>query len=142
MGKADRSRRSRGRANGNRLSKPTSRTPQRPSRQPPQISRAEVSKIGFGDLPAELRNLVYSYALSPNHGGSIRIVSHPPGLSKEQLALNLLCTCKAVRRESWSFLYEGNDFRIDCVKDPPRAVAPHHYVFIDGSSPTYISHSP
>lgn len=79
MGKTEGSRRSQGRANTNRISKPTSQTPQRPRRQPPQISRAEASKIGFGDLPAELRNLIYEFALQPSLGKSVRIVQHPLG---------------------------------------------------------------
>ena len=113
MGKTDRSRRSQGRINTNRISKTTSQTLQRPRRQPPQISRAEAGKIGFGDLPAELRNLIYESALQPSSGKSVRIVQQPPGLSGSDLALGLLGSCKTVRREAWPFLYECNDFRID-----------------------------
>ena len=91
----------------------------------PGIRRADASKIGLGDLPAELRNHIYEIALKPSLSRSIRVIQRvQEQKSRHDLALGLLCTCKAVRREAWSFLYEKNDFRIDCVKPPPRPTVP------------------
>lgn len=84
----------------------------------PNIYRADPDKLGFGDLPAELRNIIYEIALKPSQRKSIPIVQQPRGLSSRDLALGLLSACKAVRREAWTYLYEHNDFRIDCVKLP------------------------
>lgn len=89
--------------------------PPRPRRPPPQICRFDESKVGFGDLPAELRNQIYELALIPSSGAAIRIVQQPPGVAGEDIALGLLASCKAVRKEAWSFFYERNEFRVDCV---------------------------
>jgi hypothetical protein len=99
-----------------RRSKPKSNL-QRTRRPPPQICKADESKVGFGDIPAELRNQIYEAALSPSNGTSIRIVQMPSGVAARTVALGLLSSCKAIREEAWSFLYERNVFRIDCL-DP------------------------
>ena len=85
----------------------------RTRRPPPQICKADESKVGFGDLPAELRNQIYEIALTPSDGASIRIVQIPPGIAGRTIALGLLASCKAVQKEAWSFFYERNVFRVD-----------------------------
>ena len=86
-----------------------------------QIRKDNAAKVGFGDLPAELRNQIYAIALKPSSGHPIRIVQHWTGHAGRDLALGLLCSCKAVRKEALYFLYELNEFRIDCFQFEIRA---------------------
>jgi hypothetical protein len=128
MGKTTRRRRPSGKPRRHRGPKPGAKThrPSHSHRQAPAgICRADASKTGFGDLPAELRNYIYEIALKPSLSRSVRIILRAQDQrTKYDLALGLLCTCKALRREAWPFLYEKNDFRIDCIKLPPTPAGP------------------
>jgi hypothetical protein len=128
MGKTTRSCHSGRKPKRSRNPKPGDRSQRlshRHRKAPQGICRADAPKTGFGDLPAELRNHIYEIALKPSLHRSVRIIQEPQGQRiRYDLALGLLCTCKGVRQEAWPFLYEKNDFRIDCVKPPPRPTVP------------------
>ena len=92
---------------------PAKRTTPR-TRAVPTIKKREPEKLGFADMPGEIRNNIYEYALMPSNGKAVRLT----GGSKVggDLVLGLMATCKAVRKEATSFFYQENTFRIENLK--------------------------
>ncbi|KAK5127459.1 hypothetical protein LTR85_006798 [Meristemomyces frigidus] len=84
----------------------------RRSRANPVIKSASPT-AGFANLPGELRNKIYELTLLGDNAEPIRITS-AQDLMGRNLALGLLGSCKAVRKEALSYFY--NNFRIDIVK--------------------------
>ncbi|KAK4549820.1 hypothetical protein LTR36_005121 [Oleoguttula mirabilis] len=83
----------------------------------------------FGGLSGELRNIIYKLALWGPDGDAIRITSGMD-LMGRNLALGLLGTCKAVRKETLGLFYDpSNSFRVDVVKlnQNTRRVGPFDY---------------
>lgn len=73
-----------------------------------QILKADDAKIGFSELPRELRDMVYNLALTPKDGQPIRLNG-----PTQKLAFGILGTCRAVYQEAVEVLYGENRFRID-----------------------------
>ncbi|KAF2007703.1 hypothetical protein P154DRAFT_996 [Amniculicola lignicola CBS 123094] len=69
--------------------------------------RSEPDKIGFLDLPAELRNKVYRYCLVSNQPFHF---DHPSNFCRSSA---LLRTCKVIHSEACSVLYGENKFVFD-----------------------------
>lgn len=81
------------------------------------IGKLDHARKGLVDLPGELRNQIYDYALRPTLHQAIRITAGAMPMSSD-LALGLLGTCKAVLREALLSLYCRNSFRIDIAFEP------------------------
>jgi hypothetical protein len=80
-------------------------------RQGPVLAKSEPDRLGFSDLPPELRNYIYELALASSSGGPIPLTNHS-GIERD-CALNLLATCKAIAREASSVLNNVVGFLID-----------------------------
>lgn len=90
----------------------------RSSRQEGQGSiPAKISdgRVGFLDLPLELRAVVYEHALRKTDGHTIplNLAAHL-GVTKE-LAFGLLGTCRMIRKEATGIIYGHNTFRVDII---------------------------
>ena len=95
------------------LQQPDDRIPRRPRQSPPSITKLDPTRFGLGDLPGELRNLVYRYALV--HHDAVNI-THDTSKANRELALSLMAVCKAVHREALPIFYTENTFRRTYVK--------------------------
>lgn len=127
MGKASRTRRSKKRSRRRTvkpaLSASDQRAGQRRHNNGPIIAKADTSRIGFANLPGEIRSIIYAIALQPTSSRAIKVVQQA-GLNCREFALGLLCTCKAVRLEASRVFYQSNDFRIDCIEEDDRGLPP------------------
>ncbi|KAK5121650.1 hypothetical protein LTR85_004822 [Meristemomyces frigidus] len=85
------------------------------------IISADPRSAGFCDLPGELRNHIYAFALTLDDGGPIRL--NAGSGTSQRLALSLLATCKAAHREAIGILYRQNQFQVD-VRDSKYDVMP------------------
>lgn len=80
------------------------------------VSKQDPSEIGFSDLPPELRNNIYDYALVAPEGEAIPIANFPGISNLRDLGYNLVNTCKAIQEEARPFFYGQNIFRIDLLR--------------------------
>lgn len=80
-------------------------------RAPPSIEPKDVSKTSFADLPAELRNIIYEYALTRSEGGPIYLAGGRT--TGKDLALGLLAGCKAIYKEASGIFFAKATFRVD-----------------------------
>ena len=91
----------------------TARNARAPRRVAPVIVKNDTGKKALSDLPGEIRNVIYEYALSPSSRTTIRL--NGGGAVATDIALSLLATSKAVKKETTSLFYGANKFRIDLL---------------------------
>jgi len=81
---------------------------------------ADNTKCSFADLPGELRNQIYELSLTLGNSEPVRIkIGSTVG---KELALGLLGTCKAVRKESAGVYYTSDGGT--CLIAFPRMIHP------------------
>lgn len=83
--------------------------------------KEDESKTSFSDLPPELRNTIYEYALCPANGQAFPFRHYPKVAELDTIAFNLLNTCYAIRKEANAIFYSRNTFRIDLLHVPETA---------------------
>lgn len=80
------------------------------------LRKADETKTGFSDLPPELRNTIYEYALCPSGGNAIPFRLLPELERYGDIAFNMLNTCKGIQQEATGIFYGRNRFRIDLLR--------------------------
>ncbi|KAK4553652.1 hypothetical protein LTR86_009150 [Recurvomyces mirabilis] len=75
----------------------------------PILTTEDRTRVSFADLPGELRNTIYEYALRSDNGSPLRL----SGGAGRYVAINLLGATKVIRKEAEALLYSLNTFRID-----------------------------
>ena len=85
-------------------------------RRPAEIGKLDDSSVGISDLPAEIRYMIYGFAMSPSDGGAVQLTGRLA--SAKDMALNLLATCRAVNKEAAGVFYGTTEFRIDIFDIP------------------------
>ncbi|KAF2121144.1 hypothetical protein BDV96DRAFT_594375 [Lophiotrema nucula] len=91
---------------------------QKTSSTPRQLAKSETAdetRAGFLDLPAELRNDVYTKLLVVN--GPVRLTATAPSKTTKVPGLLLLRVCKQIKDEAASVFYAANSFYVQLEKE-------------------------
>jgi len=75
------------------------------------MNKLDDDRLGLSDMPAEIRNLIYYFALSPSSDGPVRLTGG--AVVGRDIALNLLATSTIVGREAAGVLNNDVGFRVD-----------------------------
>lgn len=97
------------------------------------FAKQDLSKVGFSDLPGEIRNTIYEYTLTVHRTKSVRL--RRCANSPSSIGLGLLRTCKKIRKKATGIFWHGNIFRIDMLRLKPQHDDPDQHTLYTNDRP-------